>query len=157
MLTTIAVGNYLKLSNKDQTVVYRFQNFHIGQNAEYDGFTWSFLPFGFSGVSVNRNGDNTSANLVFPNNQLSRNWGVQAVTERWLANVLVMSLDPDDRTTGTLMHQYFGQVATGNWDETSLQLQLNTVLDAVGSDVPGRRLTQSLIGNIPVSSNVRLS
>ena len=156
-MTTIAVGNYLKLSNKDQTVVYRFQNFHIGQNAEYDGFTWSFLPFGFSGVSVNRNGDNTSANLVFPNNQLSRNWGVQAVTERWLANVLVMSLDPDDRTTGTLMHQYFGQVATGNWDETSLQLQLNTVLDAVGSDVPGRRLTQSLIGNIPVSSNVRLS
>ena len=156
-MTTIAVGNYLKLTNKDQTVVYRFQNFYIDFNAEYDGFSWSFLPFGFSGVSVNRNGDNTSASLVFPNNQLSRNWGVQAVTERWLANVLVMSLDPDDRTTGTLMHQYFGQVATGNWDETSLQLQLNTVLDAVGSDVPGRRLTQSLIGNIPVSSNVRLS
>ena len=156
-MTTIAVGNYLKLSNKDQTVVYRFQNFHIGQNAEYDGFTWSFLPFGFSGVSVNRNGDNTSASLVFPNNQLSRNWGVQTVTERWLANVLVMNLDPDDRTTGTLMHQYFGQVAAGNWDETTLQLDLDRILDAVGADVPGRRLTQSLIGNIPVSSNVRLS
>ena len=156
-MTTIAVGNYLKLSNKDQTVVYRFQNFHIGQNAEYDGFTWSFLPFGFSGVSVNRNGDNTSASLVFPNNQLSRSWGAQAVTERWLATVLVMSLDPDDRTTGTLMHQNFGQVAAGNWDETSLQIDLNTILDAVGSDVPTRRLTQSLIGNIPVSSNVRLS
>ena len=156
-MTTIAVGNYLKLSSKDQTVVYRFQNFHIGQNAEYDGFTWSVLPFGFSGVSVNRNGDNTSASLVFPNNQISRNWGVQTVTERWLANVLVVNLDPDDRTTGTLMHQYFGQVAAGNWDETTLQLDLNTILDAVGSDVPGRRLTQSLIGNIPVSSNVRLS
>ena len=156
-MTTIAVGNYLKLSNKAQTVVYRFQNFHIGQNATYDGFTWSFLPFGFSGVSVNRSGDNTSASLVFPNNQLSRAWGVDAVSQRWLANVLVMSLDPDDRTTGTLMHQYFGQVAAGNWDETSLRLDLNTVLDAVGSDVPMRRLTQSLIGNIPVSSNVRLS
>lgn len=156
-MTTIAVGNYLKLTNKAQTVVYRFQNFHIGENAEYDGFTWSFLPFGFSGVSVNRTGDNTSADLVFPNNQLSRSWGIDAVTERWLANVLVMSLDPNDRTAGTLMHQYFGQVAAGNWNETSLQLQLNTVLDAVGSDVPGRRLTQSLIGNIPVSSNVRLS
>ena len=156
-MTTIAVGNYLKLTNKFQKVVYRFQNFHISQNAEYDGFTWGFLPFGFSGVSVNRNGDNTSASLVFPNNQLSRSWGAQAVTERWLANVLVMSLDPDDRTTGTMMHQYFGQVAAGDWDETSLQLDLNTVLDAVGADVPSRRLTQSLIGNIPVSSNVRLS
>ena len=156
-MTTIAVGNYLKLSNPDQTIVYRFQNFHIGQNAQYDGSDWSFLPFGFSGVSVNRSGDNTSASLVFPNNQLSRGWGVQAVTERWLANVLVMSLDPDDRTTGTLMHQYFGQTAAGNWDETSLQINLNTILDSVGSDVPMRRLTQSLIGNIPVSSNVRLS
>lgn len=156
-MTTIAVGNYLKLINKYQSVVYRFQNFHIGQNAQYDGFTWNFLPFGFSGVSVNRTGDNTSASLVFPNNQLSRYWGAQAVTERWLANVLVMSLDPDDRTTGTMMHQYFGQIAAGDWDETSLQLDLNTVLDAVGADVPSRRLTQSLIGNIPVSSNVRLS
>ena len=155
-MTTLAVGNYLKLSNKDQTVVYRFQNFHIGQNAEYDGFTWSFLPFGFSGVSVNRTGDNTSASLVFPNNELSRAWGLEAVTERWLANAFVMNLDPDDRTTGTLMHQYIGQVAGGAWDESSLNLDVNTILDSVGSDVPLRRLTQNLIGNIPVSSNVRL-
>ena len=155
-MTTLAVGNYLKLSNKDQTVVYRFQNFHIGQNAEYDGFTWSFLPFGFSGVSVNRTGDNTSASLVFPNNELSRAWGLEAVTERWLANVFVMNLDPDDRTTGTLMHQYVGQVAGGSWEDATLNLEANTILDSVGSDVPLRRLTQNLIGNIPVTSNVRL-
>lgn len=155
-MTTLAVGNYLKLFNADQTLVYRFQNFHIGETAEYDNLTWSFLPFGFSGVSVNRTGDNTSASLVFPNNQLSRNWGVEAVTDRWLANVFVLNLDPDDATAGTLMHQYFGQVATGNWDETSLKLDLNTILDSVGADVPTRRLTQTLIGNIPVSSNVRL-
>ena len=155
-MTTLAVGNYLKLSNKDQTVVYRFQNFHIGQNAEYDGFTWSFLPFGFSGVSVNRTGDNTSASLVFPNNELSRAWGLEAVTERWLANVFVMNLDPDDRTTGTLMHQYIGQIASGSWEDATLNLEANTILDSVGSDVPLRRLTQNLIGNIPVSSNVRL-
>lgn len=155
-MTTLAVGNYLKLSNKDQTVVYRFQNFHIGQNAEYDGFTWSFLPFGFSGVSVNRTGDNTSASLVFPNNELSRAWGLEAVTERWLANVFVMNLDPDDRTTGTLMHQYIGQIASGAWEDATLNLEANTILDSVGSDVPLRRLTQNLIGNIPVTSNVRL-
>ena len=155
-MTTLAVGNYLKLSNKDQTVVYRFQNFHIGQNAEYDGFTWSFLPFGFSGVSVNRTGDNTSASLVFPNNELSRAWGLEAVTERWLATVFVMNLDPDDRTTGTLMHQYIGQIASGAWEDATLNLEANTILDSVGSDVPLRRLTQNLIGNIPVSSNVRL-
>ncbi len=155
-MTTLAVGNYLKLTDPTKKVVYRFQNFHIGQTATFDSFNWSFLPFGFSGVSVNRTGDNTSASLVFPNNKLSRAWGLEAVTERWLATVFVMNLDPDDRTTGTLMHQYIGQIATGSWDESSLNLDVNTILDSVGSDVPLRRLTQNLIGNIPVTSNVRL-
>ena len=67
-----------------------------------------------------------------------------------------MALDPEDTSVGTLMHQYNGGVAAGQWDETSLTLSLNTILDAVGSDVPLRRLTQSLIGNIPTSANVRL-
>lgn len=155
-MTTLAVGNYLTFKNPAQTVVYRFQNFHIGETSVYNGSSFSFLPFGFSGVSVNRTGDNTSASLVFPNNELSRAWALQAVTDRWLATALVMNLDPDDRTAGTLMHQYVGQVAGGSWDDATLTLEVNTILDAVGSDVPLRRLTQNLIGNIPVSSNVRL-
>lgn len=155
-MTTIAVGNYLKLNNENQTLVYRFQNFHIGQNASFDGETYTFAPFGFSGVSVNRTGDNTEAALLFPNNQLTRSWAVDAINEGWIATVFVMSLDPDDRTTGTKMHQYVGQVSAGSWDESSLSLDLGTILDSVGSDVPVRRLTQSLIGNIPVSSGVRL-
>ena len=155
-MTTLAVGNYLTFRNSSLAVLYRFQNFHIGETSVYNGFNWSFLPFGFSGVSVNRTGDNTSASLVFPNNELSRAWALEAVTDRWLAVVKVMNLDPDDRTVGTEMHQYVGQIAGGSWDDATLNLDVNTILDAVGSDVPMRRLTQNLIGNIPVSSNVRL-
>ena len=155
-MTTLAVGNYLTFKNPNQTVIYRFQNFHIGETSVYNSFNFSFLPFGFSGVSVNRTGDNTSASLVFPNNELSRAWALEAVTDRWLAVVKVMNLDPDDRTAGTMMHQYVGQIAGGSWDDATLNLEVNTILDAVGSDVPLRRLTQNLIGNIPVTSNVRL-
>ena len=155
-MTTISVGNYLKLTNPQQTVVYRFQNFHIQQNATFDGEPYTFVPFGFSGVSINRTGDNTEASLLFPNNQLSRAWALDAIEQQWIATAFVMSLDPDDRTTGTKMHEYVGQVSQGDWDETALTLMLNTILDGVGSDVPLRRLTQSLIGNIPVSSGVRL-
>jgi phage-related protein len=154
MSTELAIGNYLTLAGPN--VTYRFQNFHIAQSATYQGQTYQFLPFGFSGVTINRNGDNTEATLVFPNNDLSRNWAVSALEQRWLATVYVMALDPDDRTTGTRMHRYVGQVAQGTWDEASLNLSLNTVLDAVGADAPMRRLTQQLIGALPVTSNVRL-
>lgn len=155
MSTTLAIGNYLTFK-ANGTIVYRFQNFHIGESASYGGASYQFLPFGFSGVTINRNGDNTDASLVFPNNELSRGWAVTAIENRWLATVFVLSLNPDDRTTGTLMHQYVGQIAEGGWDESSLTLTLNTVLDAVGADVPMRRLTQSLIGALPLTSNVRL-
>ena len=152
----IALGNYLRLQKPDGKSTFYFQNFHIKADAVYQSDRYSFLPFGFSGVSVNRNGDNTEASLVFPNNELSRAWALNAVNERWLARVYVMALDPNDTTAGVLMHQYNGQVAAGQWDETSLTLNMNTILDAVGADVPLRRLTQALIGNIPTSANVRL-
>ena len=114
------------------------------------------MPFAFSGVTVNRTGDNVEASLVFPNNAISRGWGLTAVQDLWIATVLVLILDPDSSSGGELMHRYVGQVSNGGWDETTLQLRLDTVLDAVGTDVPMRRLTQSLVGAIPTSSNVRL-
>lgn len=151
----LAVGNFLTFSLNGVTL-HQFQNFFIGETVTYNGNSHGFLPFGFSGVTVNRTGDNTEASLALPNNTLSRNWGVEAIDRRWLAQVQVMLLDPADRTSFTQLHQYVGQVAGGQWNETGLQLTLSTVLDAVGTDVPLRRLTQKLIGAIPVTSGVRL-
>ncbi len=151
MSTTLAIGNYLILNN-----TYRYQNFYINETATYGGQTYSFLPFGFSGVSINRSGDNTDASLIFPSNQLARSWGIEALENRWLATVYVLALNPDSSSGGTLMHSYTGSVAEGKWDETTLTLTLNTVLDAVGSDVPMRRISQVLVGALPTSSNVRL-
>ena len=152
----LSLGNYLQFIAPSGGTAYFFQNFHINKVASYEGKQYIFLPFGFSGVTVNRTGDNIEANLVFPNNEISRAWGLNAVEDFWIAKVLVMILEPASPTSGTVLHQYVGQVSNGNWDETSLQLRLDSVLDAVGSDAPMRRLTKHLVGSIPVSSNVRL-
>jgi hypothetical protein len=152
----LALGNYLVLSTPRDGQKFYYQNFYIGKTATFGGEQYGFLPFGFSGVTVNRTGDNVEAALVFPNNQISRAWGLKAVQDLWIATVTVMILDPDDTTNGELLHRYVGQVSNGSWDEVTLQLRLDTVLDAVGTDVPMRRLTQSLVGAIPTSSNVRL-
>ena len=152
----LALGNYLELNSPAGGSVYRFQNFYINKTATYLGVQYAFLPFGFSGVTVNRTGDNVEASLVFPNNQISRAWGLKAVQDLWVATVTVLILDPDDTTSGERLHRYVGQVSNGGWDEITLQLRLDTVLDAVSTDVPMRRLTQSLVGAIPTSSNVRL-
>lgn len=151
----LSVGNVL-LFELNGAAQYRFQNFYINETLTYQGGNYSFLPFGFSGVTVNRNGDNTEANLVLPNNDLSRAWTVEAVKSQWFANIQTLILNPSNKTQFTQLSQYWSRISSARWDETSVVLTLSTVLDAVGQEVPNRRLTQKLVGAIPVTNAIRL-
>ena len=137
--------------------LYFFQNFYINQEATHDGNKYRFVPFGFSGVTVNRTGDGLEATLVFPNNGLSRGFADQAIDQNWVMEVDVLILDADNPAgTHQKLHSFTGQAVGGQWDNVSLNLKLSSVLDAVGTDVPRRSLTQRLVGNLPISNNVRL-
>lgn len=150
------LGNLLTFTSNNQTR-YAFQNYRIDNTLSEPLTIYSFVPFGFSGVTINRTGDNTEAALVFPNNDLSKSWGVEAIQDKWLATVTtIMFPNPDNLEDFRQLSRYVGKVANGGWDDTMLKLELNTVLDAVGTDVPTRHLTQKLIGSIPVTSNVRM-
>ena len=159
-MTTFAFGHVLRIKPKD-TVDFRFQNFFIGKQLTHNGDEYQFAPFGFSGVTVSRTGDGLDAAVVFPNNQLARSWGVNAIEGSYLMEVEVLIIEDSNPDTGTsathtTVHTYTGVVTGGQWDNVSLNLELSSVLDAVGTDVPMRSLTQKLVGNLPVSSSFRL-
>jgi len=165
-VTQFAFGHVLRIKPTD-TVEFRYQNFFIGKQLTHQGTTdqtaqsYQFAPFGFSGVTVNRTGDGLEASLAFPNNKLARGWGVSAIEGSYLMEVEVLIIedsDPDSGTsaTHTTVHTYTGVVTGGQWDNVSLNLELSSVLDAVGTDVPMRSLTQKLVGNLPISNSVRL-
>lgn len=155
-MSQYAFGHALRIKQGENTE-YRFQNFFINQQITHQSDNYTFVPFGFSGVTVNRTGDGLEATVVFPNNEVSRAWGVNAINQNWVMEVDVLIID-DDAKDGphNIVHSYTGQVVGGQWDEVSLNLQLSTVLDAVGTDVPRRSLTKELVGNLPISNNVRL-
>jgi len=170
-MTSFAFGHALRIKAAN-TMRYRFQNFFIGKQITHasasdrqapvtPGTRYNFVPFAFSGVTVNRTGDGLEATLVFPNNTLSRSWGINAVNDGWIMEVDVLIIEDPDPDTGlstvnTIVHSYVGQVTSGQWDNVSLNLELSTVLDAVGTDVPRRTLNKSNVGNLPISNNVRL-
>ena len=167
-MTQFAFGHALQIfidGEEDR----RYQNFFMHTNLENhlgpDGTraAFGFLPFGFSGVTLNRTGDGMEASLVFPNNEISRAWGKEAVENSYRIMVQVLVIDPADSAhdvgptqTHKVIHTYTGIVTGGQWDNVSLNLELSSILDAVGTDVPNRSLTQKLIGNLPVSNGVRL-
>lgn len=111
-----------------------------------------FLPFGFSGVTVSRGGDNTQATLVFPTNDLSRSWAAEAIANSWVVTVTLLNV-----SAGRTIYSYVGQVASSSHDETKVTLQLSSVLDAVGTDIPFRFIGENTVGAIPTSSAFRLS
>lgn len=158
-------GHALRIKRQQDgatTTVNQFQNFRINANFSYTGSdgvsrSYGFAPFGFSGVTVNRSGDGLDASLVFPNNSITRSWAVDAIELNYLMDVDVLITDESaDVSTFITAHNYVGQVMGGQWDNTSLNLVLGTVLDAVGTDVPRRSLTRVLVGNLPLTNNVRL-
>ena len=159
-MTQFAFGHALRMTPKD-TVDFRFQNFFLNKQLTHSGDKYEFLAFGFSGVTVNRTGDGLEATLVFPNNKISREWGVDAINDSYLIEVDVLIIEDSDPDTGinathTVVHTYTGFVTGGQWDNVSLNLDLSSILDAVGTDVPMRSLTQKLVGNLPISNGVRL-
>jgi hypothetical protein len=166
-VSQFAFGHAIIVNKGGKEDVNRFQNFFMNGSMSHkpggtgDTRTYQFAPFGFSGVTVNRSGDGLEATLVFPNNDLTRGWALDAIDERYTIQVDVLIIEDTDPVTGpaathTVVHTYFGQVTGGQWDQVSLNLELSSVLDAVGTDVPMRSLTKKLIGNLPVSNSVRL-
>ena len=145
-----ALGHFLDLNIEG--TIKRWQDFWIKENV--DGY--SFVPFGFSGLTTNRQGDNIDAALVFPNNELSRQWALEGTQQKWVAKVQVILFNPDNKSERNVLTEYYGQITSSGWDEVSINVRLNTLLDAVGADVPARRLSQRLVGYIPTTSNIQL-
>ena len=171
-MSQYAFGHAIRIKRRGQEN-FRFQNFFIGKEIRHksreqrtsdpsgNGSAYIFVPFGFSGVTVNRTGDGLEATLVFPNNDLTRSWAVTAIETRHLIEVDVLIIEDSDPETGpsathNIVHTYIGQVTGGQWDNVSLNLELSSVLDAVGTDIPRRSLTRKIVGNLPISNNVRL-
>jgi hypothetical protein len=152
-MTTQAFGQYLTLKG---TQSLYFQNYWIGENVPYGGNSYGFMPFAFSGATITKSGDNQPASLAFPNNSLARAWAETAIRQQWIATCRVMLINPADRNGPTLLTTYTAQIVSGNWTDAGIEIRMASVLDAVGGDVPRKKLTKQLVGNLPITASVRL-
>lgn len=158
MDTQIALGHALTLKPRTGGAApLYFQNFYINETFTYKSNTHGFLPFGFSGVTVNRSGDNQQTQLAFPNNDLSRSWALTIIDGAWVILVDTLILNPDNKTDFRLLSSYAGQASGAIWTETDLRVEISSVLDAVGGDVPRRRITEDIFGPLPTTAQVRLA
>ena len=137
-------------------MILALQNFFIGESISHNGTSHAFAPFGFSGVSSSRNGDNSSAELVFANTEIARGYADESMKGDWVAEVDVCIVDLAGKTVVSRLFNYAGITTAAAWDQSKLTMELSSVLDAVGNEVPGLVLTQKIVGSIPASSTIQL-
>lgn len=160
---SIAFAHYLTLRPPETTGGFTFQNYWVGEDAPFFNVDtgarneFGFMPFAFSGATVTKTGDNSPASLAFPNNELSRPFATTVVDGQYLANVRTVLINPNDKEDYTLINRYIGQIVSAQWSSTALTIQLASVFDAVGSDIPRKRLTRQLVGHLPLTSRVRVA
>ena len=151
--TTYALGQAFRFAQRG----LNFQNFNVGGTVTLDGLEHTFLPFGFSGVTINRSGDNVDASIVIPNTKLCQDFAVQAFDEEWEVIAVVGSFNPT--TPGSFQQQlytYAGVVTAGGLDDTSITMVINSVLDAVTGEIPHRIFERDNVGPLPITSNIGL-
>ena len=145
------------LTLKDGTATkYRFQNYRLSNSVTYSGSVYTFAPFSFSGAISNLQGDNLDAGLVFQCTKVTRTWAETAILDSWVGFVKVVLLNDASSEIERVLYSYTGLISSGGWDQTSIELSLNTVIDAVRNTIPARRMNHQLIGDIPITANINV-
>lgn len=151
----IAIGTYINFQlSEGVNTGYAFQNFHSEKTRLYQGVSYIYGGFGFSGTSVDLQGANIKAQLVFGISNLLMNFIQQAADERWIVRIRTVWLDPDTfEETSTFTEETY-QVTGFQYNGSRLGLDLGSPLDAVSGQSPRRTLTQYLVGSLPTTGQI---
>ena len=168
-MTEIRLAQYFYLlafatdANDVRRVVrHRYQNFFVNAKAdllEEDGKThrYNFAPFRAEGSTANLNGDNGMLRVLFPNVEFAIRLVEQGdgnrlseltLTTQWLTADLAPALGR------TYRERYVGIGAS--YSDTTIELRYRTAMDSVGATFPGRTLTRSLVGPLPLNAELVL-
>ena len=155
---SIAIGTYLKfIDAAGIDTGNNFQNFFQGETREYQGDTYIFGGFGFSGGTLDLEGGNISASLVFVLNDLSLSIVNQAAEQFWLVRIRTVWLDSSTFQEGNTFSEELYAVTGFEHDSSRLSVRLSSPLDAVQENAPRRTLTADLVGALPSTGQISLN
>lgn len=153
-MSTIRIAQYFDLLDVDNNR-YTYQNYFVRQAVTLAGVRYEFAPFRAEGGVSNIGGDNSAIRVLFPSvdyavflvergsgNRLSR----LTLTSQWL--------NQNNSQIRIYEERYVGIGAS--FSETTIELRYRSAMDSVQQSFPGRRLSQSLVGPLPLNEQINL-
>ena len=146
---TTAIAAFLQFYN-DSTIHGSWQNFFIGKTIS--GHT--FVSFDTSEILLNRTADEGGVTLSMAATDNHLGFLETAISSEYLARITlyempVTSSMPTNLNNATVVARFVGEVMGMQTDLVTIQAELGAAVDAISGDIPGRKITTSLVGRLP--------
>ena len=134
----------------DEQITTRWQNFWV--DSVVDGY--SYQSFDVSSILFNRSADEGGITISIAALQAHSNLFLDCIETKLLLQVRLyeMPVDtgiPDNLQNETMISSFLGQVISLSTDLTSLSVSVGSAIDAISGEIPGRRVTTSVVGRLP--------
>jgi hypothetical protein len=142
-----AIAVLLKFYKDDVDHAF-WQNFWV--NESVDGH--AFVNFNVGDILMNRTADEGGITMSLPATKAHLDFLETAIANEYLCLVQVIEMPVGatyDVTAGTLVAQFVGEVVSMQTDLTTIEVELGAAMDAISGDIPGRKITTSLVGRLP--------
>ena len=146
----VAIGTFIELDGK------YYQNFFANESVGWQNDSYMFAGFGYSGSSVDLEGGNVQAQLIFNVNELTLSMAKKAADERQIVVIKTVWLNPETLSPESNYMEDVFMVTGFEHDNLRISFRLSSPLDAVSVDVPRRRLTEKLVGALPSTGEIQL-
>ena len=152
---TSAIAAFLKVYDHspvegDDGIRLLWQNFFVGK--VIDGHTYE--SFEVSDLVMNRTADEGGISLTIGATQSNLDFFVASAEAERLLEVVMYEMQvttsiPQDISSGILVSRFVGEVISLGTDLTSIEVEVGAAIDAISGEIPGRRVTTSVVGRLP--------
>lgn len=134
---------------KGSTTYARWQNFFFNRTVS----NYSHRNFDVGSIVINREATDNSVDIMMPTTGSNVSFVEKAIDDLYLVQVTLYELPsssvPTSLSGATVVGQFVGEVIDAALDAREIVVEIGSAIDAVTGDIPGRKITTSLVGRLP--------
>ena len=146
---TTAIAAFLQFYS-GSTIHGSWQNFFV--NKTVNGY--AFTSFDVSEIILNRSADEGGVTVSMAATDNHLGFLETAISSEYLAKITLYEMPvssslPTDLSNATVVARFVGEVMGMQTDLVTIEAELGAAVDAISGDIPGRKITTSLVGRLP--------
>ena len=158
-MSFVALTNFITVTkfdgtnpNKTGTAFSPYNKFQNGKHGVVSSH--NYLSFLYQGAARNRSGDNMTSSLILANSEISMNFAIEAVQEKYHIKVETwLMTDAFAQQTKLTEEQWLA--SSLSYDPESIEIILSSAIDAVGANAPDKVLTRDIVGSLPITGSIQ--